>query len=226
MGICPHDSGKLPGVEWPYLNFLEVGMSKINSGSFFLQWVTAVTVTMIVAVMGAFVSMWSIGEWVARAWGETAGGIVTGGIFGALLGVGMGLGQAIVLRSQGIPFMRWLGQTMLAGAVGMAIGFTLMFSFFDLDNVPQVAAGLMIALSMGLPVGLVQWQILKPRVAQAQLWIPICIVVFLISFAVGLPLGGEGREWLSVGVVALLTAVLSGAGMVWLARGGETAVAA
>jgi hypothetical protein len=201
-------------------------MSKINSGSFFLQWVTAVTVTMIVAVMGAFVSMWSIGEWVARAWGETAGGIVAGGIFGALLGVGMGLGQAIVLRSQGIHFMRWLGRTVLAGAVGMAIGFTLVFSFFDMDNVPQVAAGLMIALSMGLPVGLVQWPILKSHVAQAQLWIPICVVAFLISFAVGLPLGGEGREWLSVGVVALLTAVLSGAGMVWLARGGEAAVAA
>ena len=201
-------------------------MSKINSGSFFLQWVTAVTVTMIVAVMGAFVSMWSIGEWVAQAWGDTAGGIVAGGIFGALLGVGMGLGQAIVLRPHGIPFMRWLGQTVLAGAVGMAIAFTLVFSFFDMDNVPQIAAGLIIALSVGLPVGLVQWQILRPYVAQAQLWLPICIVAFLISFAVGLPLGGEGREWLSVGVVALLTAVLSGAGMVWLARGGEAAVTA
>lgn len=201
-------------------------MSNINGGSFFLRWVTAVTVTMILAVMGAFISMWSVGEMVAQAWGEMAGGIVAGGIFGALLGVGLGLGQAIVLRAQGIPFAQWLARTALAGAVGMAFGFALVFGLFDLDNMPQTAAGLMIALSVGLPVGLVQWSLLKPYLAQAQLWPLVCIAAFLVAFAVGLPLGGEGREWLSVGVVALLTAVLSGAGMVWLARGGETAVAA
>ncbi|MBX3057567.1 MAG: hypothetical protein KF770_13960 [Anaerolineae bacterium] len=201
-------------------------MSNINGGSFFLRWVTAVTVTMILAVMGAFISMWSVGEMVAQAWGEMAGGIVAGGIFGALLSAGLGLGQAIVLRAQGIPFAQWLARTALTGAVGMAFGFALAFGLFDLDNMPQMAAGLMIALSVGLPVGLVQWSLLKPYLAQAQLWPLVCIAAFLVAFAVGLPLGGEGREWLSVGVVALLTAVLSGAGMVWLARGGATAVAA
>jgi zinc transporter ZupT len=80
------------------------------------------------------------------------------------------------------------------------------------------------ALSLGLSIGVVQWQMLKPHVAQAQLWVPICIAAFFIGFAVGLPLSGEGREWLSLGVVALLTAVFTGAGMVWLARR-ETAVA-
>ncbi len=200
-------------------------MSKVNSGSFFLQWVTAVTVTMILAVMGSFMFIWSIGEMVQRAWGDVAEALVMGAIFGGLLGLGIGLGQAIVLRNLGIPFMRWLGQTVLAGAVGVAIGFTLVFRLFNLDNVPEIAAGLMMALSAGIPIGLVQWQMLKPYVAQAQLWLPICMVAFLIGFAVGLPLGGEGREWLSVGVVSLLTAVISGAGMVWLARGGETAVA-
>jgi hypothetical protein len=205
---------------------LEVIMSKVNSGSFFLQWVMAVTVTMILATMGAFVSMWSVGEMVQEAWGDLAMAIVVGAIFGGLIGLGVGLGQAVVLRSNGIPFGRWLGQTVLAGAVGMALGFTVVFSFYDMNNVPQLAILLVMALALGLPIGLVQWQILKPQVAQAQVWVPICIVAFLISFAVGLPLGGEGREWLSLGVVALLTAVLSGAGMVWLVRGGETAVAA
>jgi len=201
-------------------------MSKVNSGSFFLQWVTAVTVTMILAVMSALGVMWPIGEMVQRAWGDVAEALVVGAIFGGLLGLGIGLGQAIVLRNLDIPFMRWLGQTVLAGAVGMALGFTLVFRLFNLDNVPEIAAGLMMALSAGIPIGLVQWQMLKPYVAQAQLWLPICMVAFLIGFAVGLPLGGEGREWLSVGVVALLTAVISGAGMVWLARGEETAVVA
>ena len=199
-------------------------MSNLNRKRFLVQWITAVTITMILATMGAFISMWSVGEVVREAWGDLAMALVVGAIFGALIGVGAGLGQAIVLRSHGIPFGRWLGQTALAGAVGMAIGFTVMFSFFDMDSIPEVAAGVTMALSLGLPIGVVQWQMLKPHVAQAQLWAPICIAAFFIGFAVGLPLSGEGREWLSLGVVALLTAVLTGAGMVWLARG-ETAVA-
>ena len=200
-------------------------MSNINRSSFFMQWLLAVTVSMILATMGAFVSMWSVGEMVQAAWGDLAMAIVVGAIFGGLLGVGIGLGQAVVLRSQGISFGRWLGQTVLAGAVGMALGFTVMFSVFD-DDMPQLVAPVAIALSLGLPIGLVQWQMLTPHVGQAQVWVPICIAAFLISFAVGLPLGGEGREWLSVGVVALLTAILSGAGMVWLAGNAEPAVAA
>lgn len=201
-------------------------MLKIKSSSFFGQWVTAVTVTMILAVMGAFVSMWSIGEVVQRAWGDVAMALVVGVVFGGLLGLGIGLGQALVLRSYGIPLGRWLGQTVLAAAVGTAIGFLVMFSTMDTDNMPQAVAALAIALSVGLPIGLVQWRLLKPHIAQAQLWVPILTVALLIAFMVGMPLGGEGREWLSVGVVALLTAVLSGAGMVWLARGGATAVVA
>lgn len=199
-------------------------MSNLNRKRFLVQWITAVTVTMILATMGAFFSMWSVGEVVQQAWGDLAMALVVGAIFGALIGVGVGLGQAIVLRSHGILLGRWLGHTVLAGAVGMAIGFTVMFSFFDMDNMPDVAVGIAMALSLGLPIGLVQGQLLKPHVAQAQLWIPICIAAFFIGFAVGLPLSGEGGEWLSLGVVALLTAVLTGAGMVWLTRR-ETAVA-
>ena len=200
-------------------------MSKLNSRTFLVQWVTAVTVTMILATMGAFVSMWSVGEMVQQAWGDVAMAIIVGAIFGALLGAGLGLGQAIVLRSQNIPFLRWFGQTVLAGGVGMAIGFTLMFRIFDVENLSEVFTGVVMALALGLPIGLVQVQMLKAQMNQANLWIPICIAAFFISFTVGLPLGGEGREWLSIGVVALLTAVLSGIGIVWLARSGETAVA-
>lgn len=200
-------------------------MTKLNKGTFLVQWVTAVTITMILATMGAFISMWSVGEAVQAAWGDVAMALVVGAIFGGLLGLGFGIGQAFVLRHEGIPLMRWLGQTVLAGAVGAALGFTLIFSLFDADNMPEIAAGVMIALSVGLPIGLVQRQMLKPYVAQAQLWVPISIVAFLIGFAVGLPMSGEGREWLSIGAVALLTAVISGVGMVWLMKSGETAVA-
>ncbi|KAA3663795.1 MAG: hypothetical protein DWQ04_08995, partial [Chloroflexi bacterium] len=69
-------------------------MSKLNRGSFFVQWVTAVTITMLLATMGAFMSMWSVGEVVQQAWGDVPMAIVVGGLFGGLLSLGVGLGQA------------------------------------------------------------------------------------------------------------------------------------
>jgi hypothetical protein len=35
---------------------------------------------------------------------------------------------------------------------------------------------------------------------------------------IGLPLGGEGREWLSLGVIGLLIGAITGLGMVWSLR--------
>lgn len=201
----------------------------VNGGSFFGRWVTAVFVTMFVAVIAAFASMWSLAEVVEQAWGELPAMMIAGAIFGGLIGLGFGLGSGLVLRAQAIPLGQWVGRTVLAGAIGVAIGITLFFSFLDPENSPDVVVGMAMALSLGLPIGLVQAQLLRGRLAhlaQAQLWIPVCLVAFFVGLTVGLPLGGEGREWLSLGVVALLTAIFSGAGMVWLGRGRETAVAA
>jgi len=206
-----------------YEQAMEVNMSKINGSSFFLQWVTAVTVTMTLALMGAFLTMWSIGEWAAQSWGEAFGGLLAGGIFGALLAAGLGFGQAIMVRTQGISFGRWLGQTVLAGMVGMAIGLPLLA---NVDGVSSIVAGLVIALFVGLPIGLAQWALLKPHLNQAQRWPFISTIAIMAAFAMGLPLGGEGREWVSVGVVTLVTAVITGAGFVWLAREQAMAVAA
>ena len=53
-------------------------MTKLNKGTFLVQWVTAVTITMILATMGAFISMWSVGEAVQAAWGDVARRIAHG----------------------------------------------------------------------------------------------------------------------------------------------------
>ena len=39
-----------------------------------------------------------------------------------------------MLRSQGIPFGRWVGRA--AGAAGTAVGFTLLFTLFAADDAP------------------------------------------------------------------------------------------
>ena len=77
-----------------------------------------------------------------------------------------------------------------------------------------------------MPVGLAQRRLLEPYLDRATLWLPICLVAIVAGFTIGLPLGGEGREWLSIGTTSLVTALISGAGLMWLSRGRETALAA
>jgi hypothetical protein len=74
----------------------------------------------------------------------------------------------------------------------------------------------LIGLSLGLPVGAGQWFVLRTHVAHASLWIPVIALALLVGFVVGLPLGGEDREWLSLGVTSLVSAAISGLGMAWL----------
>ncbi|MCO5197566.1 MAG: hypothetical protein M9941_07425 [Anaerolineae bacterium] len=198
----------------------------MNNKSFFVQWVIAVTITMMVATMGAFLAMWTISEAVTQLAGEAVGTLVAGALFGGLLGLGAGVGQAFVLRSQGIAFGRWVIRTALAGAVSMGLGFALMFALFDTETMPEVVTAVLIALFLALPIGIVQMQMLKPHVAQPALWVVVCLLAFLVALGIGFSLDGEGREWLLIGVVGVLFAVISGAGMVWLAQRADPAIAA
>jgi hypothetical protein len=202
-------------------------MSNLKGWSFFLIWVGAMTATMAGGLLLAFMVMWTMVDMLESSLGETLTAVLVGGLFGALVGAGAGLGQALVLRPYGVSPGRWLGRTALAGAVGAAIGLTVAFSAGLMDNnTPEIVAALFIGFSVGLPIALAQWQILKRSIAQAQIWIPICTAAFVIGFAGGLPLGGEDTGWLALIAISLFTSVISGAGMLMLARGGETAVAA
>lgn len=200
-------------------------MSNIKGSSFYLQWVAAVSVTLFIGIFAAFMSMWSVGEIVEQAIGETAAALVAGGLFGALIGAGAGLGQAFALRNQGLPLGQWVGRSIISGAVSMAVTLTLAFSLTDMEAMPEVVAGLLIGISVGLPISLVQWQLLKRYVGTAALWIPVSTAAFTIGFAAGMPLGGEDTAWLAIGTTAVITALITGAGMMMLVRGEETAVA-
>jgi hypothetical protein len=200
-------------------------MSKTLNGSFFVGWVAAVTISLTLAVLTAFLFVWSVGEVVENAFGETAAAFIVGGLFGAALAGGLGLGQALALRGQGPPPSRWVTHTLISGAIGMALGMALNFTFLDMDSLPDYLTGIIIGLSLGMPVGLAQRRLLEPYLDRATLWLPICLVAIVAGFAIGLPLGGEGREWLSIGIVSLVTSVVSGAGLMWLSRGRESTLA-
>ena len=69
-----------------------------------------------------------------------------------------------------------------------------------------------------LPLGIGQWLVLRQRNLLAGEWVLISSLAFVVGMVIGLPLGGEGREWLSLGVIGLLVGAITGLGMVWSLR--------
>ena len=192
--------------------------------AFGLQWLVVVAVGMAAAGMLAFTFVWSVSEAVENALGETAAAFITGGLFGAIFALGAGLGSGLLMQRQGISAARWILATVVAGAIGMALGFTLVFTFLDVDTMPEALAGVMMGLSLGLPIGIGQSLVLRQYHFPVGEWIIVSTLAFLIAVAVAFPLGGEGREWLSLGVMGLLYGTVTGLGMIWLLRR-DTAVA-
>ncbi len=183
---------------------------------FGLQWLVVVAIGVVTAGMFAFISVWSVGDAVENTLGETASAFITGGLFGAIFALGAGLGSGLLMKKQGMSAGRWIIATVAAGAIGMAVGFTLVFTFLDVDTMPEVLAGLMIGLSMGLPIGIGQSVLLRKHHFRANEWTVINTLAFTLAMIVAFPLGGEGREWISLAAMGLVYGAATGLGMVWL----------
>lgn len=183
---------------------------------FGLQWLVVVAIGVAAAGIFAFASIWSVGDVVEDTLGETAAVFIIGGLFGAIFALGAGLGSGLLMKKQGLSAGRWIIVTVAAGAIGMAIGFTLVFTFLDVDTMPEVLAGLMIGLSLGLPIGIGQSVLLRKHHFRANEWTVINTLAFTLAMVVALPLGGEGREWISLGAMGLVYGAVTGLGMVWL----------
>lgn len=185
---------------------------------FGLQWLATSAVGMIVGGMLAFASIWTVGEAVEKAAGETAAYFAIGALFGAIIGVSASIGPGLLLQSRGIPAARWILASAVSCAIGMAIGITLIFIFMEPESMPEAATGVVLGIFLGLPLGIGQWLVLRERGLLAGEWVLISGLAFVIGMTIGLPLGGEGREWLSLGVIGLLIGAITGLGMVWSLR--------
>lgn len=185
---------------------------------FGLQWLVVVAIGMVAASMLSFIFIWSVGEIVEDALGETVAIIITGSIFGAIFALGGSVGSGYLLRKDHISTGRWILTSVVAGAIGMAVAFTLAFAVSDLESIPEVVAGLMMGISLGLAIGIAQWSVFRQQGIVANEWILISTLAYLLAVTVGFSLGGEGREWLSLGVMGLLVGAVSGLGIVWLRR--------
>jgi len=185
---------------------------------FGLRWLATCTAGLIAGGMIAFSSIWAVGEAVEKAAGETAAYLAIGALFGAIFGLSASIGPGLLLRSRSIPAVRWILASVLFIAIGMAIGFAFIFTILDPESMSEAATRLVIGISLGLPLGIGQWLVLRQRSLLAGEWVLISGLAFGIGMTIGLPLGGEGREWLSLGVINLLIGTITGLEMTWSLR--------
>lgn len=185
---------------------------------FGLQWLATCAVGLIAGGMLAFASIWAVGEAVEKAAGETAAYLAIGALFGAIIGLSANVGPGLLLQSRGIPATHWILASLLGSAIGLAIGFAFIFTFLDPESMSEVVTGALMGIFLGLPTGLGQGLLLRQRNLPAGQWVLISGLAFVIGMTIGLPLGGEGREWLSLGVISLLVGAITGLGMVWAFR--------
>ncbi|MCJ7615120.1 MAG: hypothetical protein MUO43_01085 [Desulfobacterales bacterium] len=156
---------------------------------------------------------WNLGS-------DTAG--LLGGEPGILAQVGKGLVWGVVIavmqwfivRSLGVPIIRFL----VASGVGFAVGYPLgqnIVSMMNLDlswKLQYVSALTIYGLSLTVP----QWLIFRRHMKRANLWILFSMIGWALA----------GVAWLSFGVNSVVYAIaygiVTGLGLVWLAHSPRT----
>jgi len=194
--------------------------------SFGFQYFIACAVGVALLGMVAFLTMWSIGEFMMGFAGETAAWITAGSLFGALIALGASIGTGLLLGSRGVDARKWIGYSAIAGCIGAALGFGIVITLLDLETAPESLSGLLMGLIVGLSVGTGQRLALRIAGVAANAWPLINIIAFTLAFSAGFALGGEGREWIAMSAMGLIAGAITALGAVWLLSRKQTAVAA
>lgn len=187
--------------------------------NFFFKWVGIVTLSIFAGMALAFGIMWSVGEAIGLAAGETIAAVVAGALFGCIVGLALGGAQALALSEKGLDLRRWVLYSVLGGGLFTAVAFGLAFSLFDLETMPEYQAVLLIGSALGQGIGAGQWLVLRGRVPNAPAWMGITILALTAALFITFSLDGEGREFLTFSLMALVTAIITGFGALWLFKG-------
>jgi len=188
--------------------------------TFGLQWLLLCAIGTAAGAGAAYVTMWTVGEAVGEAINPTLGLLTAGILFGALIALGANLGPGWLLRSRSVNGLRWILISVVAGALGTGLTFTILSSSFD--SISGLASSLAIGLALGLPVGIGQWLILRrqslPAGASVNAWPLISMAAYICAGLAVVNLSGEGREWLALGIMGLSVGIITGLGMAWIMR--------
>jgi hypothetical protein len=168
----------------------------------------------------AFASMWTLGGVLMERLDAPFSAAVSGVWAGGLLGLGLGLGQAVALRGTGVNSARWVIYSALGGAVGFAL-FSVLTATGD---TPPALLAVLAGSALGLGIGVAQWLLLRARTPKPLIWIPTTLVAFVSAMV--LAYGGvAGREWLILIAMGLVMAVITGLAAAWLFGGRRPAIA-
>lgn len=194
---------------------------KQTGWGFAARWVAIITVTFLIGTAFAFASMWSFGGPILERLDARIAGPVSGVWVGALMGLGLGVGQAIALRGRGISPTRWVA----GSALGSAAGFALFVALTAQGETQRTQLALLAGGLTGLGVGVAQWVQLRSRLTNAIAWIPVTVVAFL-PVALLAYNGSEVNAGLVMLAMGLAVAGITGLGAMWLFGKGSPAIAA
>ena len=191
--------------------------SQIGWG-FWLQWVVASTVGMVVGFIAGFLSLDLIydvlGDWLIY---NVLGDWLDFLFLGIVPGIGVGVLQWLVLRRRISGAGWWVLASAAAGYGILAgfIGYSESLSFGTLLRFTGV-----VALG-GAVTGILQWLVLRSQVSRAGWWVLASTVGWGLSVTVAraIPWGNDEMDalWALVVTGAVLGAVTGGA-LVWLLR--------
>jgi hypothetical protein len=165
-------------------------------------------------------SLWRLGEVVGEAVGRpgspAVGVPVAGAVFAGLLALGGVLGPGLLLRRIEIPPARWIGYSVAAAAVTMSIGVSLISNFTTGISLPAVSA-LFVGSMLGIPMGLVQWQLLKQHAVPAAIWPLISFTAYVLGIGIHF-VNPVVPTWLTLLAMGLMVGSITGLAMIWLLR--------
>ncbi len=194
---------------------------KQTGWGFAARWVAIITVTFLIGTAFAFASMWSFGGLILERLDARIAGPVSGVWVGALMGLGLGVGQAIALRGRGISPTRWVASSTLGGAAG----FALFVALTAQGETQRTQLALLAGGMAGLGIGVAQWTQLRGRLSNAIIWVPVTVVAFL-PVALLAYNGSEVNAGLVMLAMGLAVACITGLGAMWLFGKGSPAIAA
>lgn len=187
---------------------------------FVARWVVIVALGFMITTALAFWSMWTLGGALMERLDAPLAALLSGLWAGGLMGLGLGLGQAVALRGTGINPTRWAIYSALGGAAGFAL-FSVLTATGDS---PRLSLAVLAGSALGLGIGVAQWLLLRARASAALIWVPATIVAFVAAMALAYS-GAPGREWLLLIAMGLVMAAVTGLAAAWLFGGRRPAIA-